>query len=167
MPWMVQFGGHHLALNVTIAGEHGVLTPSLTGAQPALYTANGKTVRPLGRENDKAFALLNALEETQRKQAVLNYRVADLVLGPGQDGKTIQPEGLKASTMNEQQRAMLLDLISEWTGIVHESAATAFLTSISSRKAITNMRSFLFSAVSSGESASLSEGISMPDASSR
>jgi hypothetical protein len=31
---MIQFGGHHLALNVTIAGEHGVLTPTLTGAQP-------------------------------------------------------------------------------------------------------------------------------------
>lgn len=121
---MVQFAGHHLALNVTIAGEDGVLTPSLTGAQPALYTANWKTVRPLGRENDKAFALLNAFNETQQKQAILNHRVADLVLGPGQDGKTIQPGGLKASTMNEQQRAMLLDLISEWTGIVHESAAT-------------------------------------------
>jgi hypothetical protein len=37
-PWMLQFGGHHLALNITIAGEHGVLTPTLTGAQPALYT---------------------------------------------------------------------------------------------------------------------------------
>jgi hypothetical protein len=107
--WMLQFGGHHLALNITITGEQGVLTPSLTGAQPAVYTANGKTVRPLGQENDKAFALLNALDESQRKQALLNYRVADLVLGPGQDGKTVQPEGLKASAMNGQQRAMLLD----------------------------------------------------------
>jgi hypothetical protein len=124
-PWMLQFGGHHLALNITIAGERGVLTPSLTGAQPALYTVNGKTIRPLGQESDKAFALLNALDEAQRKQAILNYRVADLVLGPGQDGKTIQPEGLKASAMNEQQRAMLLDLIAEWTGIIHDSAAVA------------------------------------------
>ncbi len=129
-PWMLQFGGHHLALNISIAGARGVLTPSLTGAQPALYTANGKTVRPLGQENDKAFALLNALDETQRKQAILNYRVADLVLGPGQDGKTIQPEGLKASAMNEQQRVMLLDLISEWTGIVHESAAATRMAEI-------------------------------------
>ncbi len=62
-PWMLQFGGHHLALNITIAGEHGVLTPTLTGAQPALYTSNGKTVRPLGEESDKALALLNALDE--------------------------------------------------------------------------------------------------------
>lgn len=129
-PWMIQFGGHHLALNITIAGEHGVLTPSLTAAQPALYTMNGKPVRPLGQENDKAFALLAALNASQRQQAILNYRVADLVLGPGQDGKKIQPEGLKASGMNEQQRSMLLDLISEWTGIVHDSAAAARMEEI-------------------------------------
>ncbi len=124
-PWMLQFGGHHLALNITIAGERGILTPTLTGAQPALYVLDGKTVRPLGQESDKALALLNALDESQRKQAILNYRVADLVLGPGQDGKTIQPEGLKASAMNEKQRGMLIDAIAEWAGIVHESAAAA------------------------------------------
>jgi Protein of unknown function (DUF3500) len=124
-PWILQFGGHHLALNITIAGERGVLTPTLTGAQPAIYTSNGKTVRPLGQESDKAFALLNALDENQRKQAILSYRLADLVLGPGQDGKTIQPEGLKASAMNDRQRAILLDLVSEWAGIIHEGAAAA------------------------------------------
>ncbi len=124
-PWILQFGGHHLALNITIAGEHGVLTPTLTGAQPALFTENGKTVRPLAGESDKAVALLTSLDENQRKQAILGFRLADLVLGPGQDGKTIQPEGLKASNMTEKQRAMLLDVISEWANIVHESAAAA------------------------------------------
>jgi hypothetical protein len=124
-PWMLQFGGHHLALNITIAGERGILTPTLTGAQPALYTIDGKTVRPLGPESDKGFALLQALDDKQRKQAILSYQLADLVLGPGQDGKTIVPEGLKASEMTEHQRAMLLDVISEWAGIIHESAATA------------------------------------------
>ncbi len=129
-PWMLQFGGHHLAVNVTIAGEHGVLTPTLTGAQPALYTLAGKTVRPLGQESDRALALLNALDESQKKQAVLGYHVGDLVLGPGQDGKTIQPEGLKASAMTERQRAMLLEVIAEWSGIVHESAAAARLAEL-------------------------------------
>ena len=124
-PWTLQFGGHHLALNITIAGDRGILTPTLTGAQPALFTINGKTVRPLGPESDKGLALLNSLDESQKKQAILGFRLADLVLGPGQDGKTIQPEGLKASSMNEQQRAMLLDVISQWAGIIHESAAAA------------------------------------------
>jgi hypothetical protein len=124
-PWMLQFGGHHLALNVTIDGDQGVLTPTLTGAQPALYLENGKTVRPLGPESDKALALLDSLDDTQKKQAVLSYKLADLVLGPGQDGKTIQPEGLKATAMNDQQRAMLLDVISQWADIINDSAAAA------------------------------------------
>jgi hypothetical protein len=124
-PWMLQFGGHHLGVNVIVAGERGVLTPTLTGAQPAMFTLNGETVRPLKGESDKALALLNALDDKQRGEAILKYRVADLVLGPGQDGKTIQPEGLKASSMHTRQRAMLLDVMSEWAGIIHESAATA------------------------------------------
>jgi hypothetical protein len=129
-PWMLQFGGHHLALNITIIGERGILTPSLTGAQPALYQARGKTIRPLGQESDKALALINALDDAQRKQAILSYHVADLVLGPGQDGKIIQPEGLKASSMNEKQRAMLLDVISEWSGIVSDTYAAVRMNEI-------------------------------------
>jgi hypothetical protein len=122
---MLQFGGHHLALNITIAGSKGVLTPTLTGAQPASFQLDGKTVRPLGRESDKALALVQSLDEKQRKQAVLNYTVRDLVLGPGQDGKQIAPEGLKVSEMNAAQQAMLLGVIGEWAGIMNESSAAA------------------------------------------
>ena len=82
-------------------------------------------MRPLGKESDKAFVLLQSLDDNERKQAILSYRLADLVLGPGQDGKTIVPEGLKASSMTAQQRAMLLDLMAEWASIIHESAATS------------------------------------------
>ena len=136
-PWMLQFGGHHLALNITIAGSEGILTPSLTAAQPAKYTLNGKVVRPLGAENDKAFALVNALDEGQRKQAILNYKVADLVLGPGKDGKTIQPEGIKGSALNAAQQALLLDLAGEWTGIVNDQAAMAKMAEIKTNVADT------------------------------
>ena len=124
-PWMLQYGGHHLAINLTVAGERGILTPTLTGAQPSMYTANGKTVRPLAEESDRGIALLRSLDEGQRKQAILNYRVSDLVLGPGQDGRTVVPEGLRASAMNGKQRALLLDAISAWVGIVNDASAKA------------------------------------------
>jgi hypothetical protein len=133
---------------MTIEGERGILTPTLSGAQPALYTINGKTVRPLGQESDKALALLNALDQNQRKQAILGYRVADLVLGPGQDGKTIQPEGLKASSMNENQRAMLLAVIAEWAEIVHQSAADARMSEL---KAEINETWFAWSGATTAE----------------
>jgi hypothetical protein len=122
-PWIIQFGGHHLGINVTLAGDNGTLAPSHTGAQPAIYEIEGKTIRPLGHETEKAFALINSLNEAQRKQAVLGVQMRDLVLGPGRDGETIQPEGIEGSDLTGPQRDMLLDLAGEWTGIMHEAVA--------------------------------------------
>lgn len=124
-PWMLQFGGHHLGLNVTLVGERGTLAPTLTGAQPASFTLEGKLVRPLGREVEKSFALVSSLNAQQRGQAVLGFQVRDLVLGPGRDGVVIQPEGIKGSALTAQQREMLLDLASEWTGILNNAQAKA------------------------------------------
>ena len=67
--------------------------------------------------------MIGALDATLRSQAVLNYNVSDLVLGPGQDGRTIQPEGLKASAMSPAQQSMLLELVREWAGIAADALA--------------------------------------------
>ena len=129
-PWMLQFGGHHLAINVTVVGSNNVMTPSLPATQPARFVLNGQTVRPLGNENDKGFALINALDENQKKQAILNYQVRDLVLGPGNDGKVIQPEGMLASAMNAKQQEMLLDVAHEWVGILNDEGAASKMAEI-------------------------------------
>jgi hypothetical protein len=129
-PWMIQFGGHHLGINITLVGSQHVITPSHTGAQPATYTMNGETIRPLGKENDKAFALINALNPAQRKQAVLDYYVADSVFGPGHDGEVIQPEGVRAATFTAPQQAMLVDLIQEWVNIINETDARAKMAEV-------------------------------------
>ena len=124
-PWMIQFGGHHLGINVTLAGRENALTPTHTGSQPASYSIEGRTIRPLGEENDKAFALMNALSPDQQKQALLGYEVRNIVLGPGTDGKRIAPEGIKGSSLEDKQRAMLLDLTREWIDIIGDQAAAA------------------------------------------
>ena len=54
---MIQFGGHHLGLNITLAGEQRTLAPSHTGAQPRSSNSR-QDCTPSGRETDKAFALL-------------------------------------------------------------------------------------------------------------
>ncbi len=122
-PWMLQFGGHHLGLNVTIVGKDTVLTPTHTGAQPDAFTRDGQTVRPLGAENDLAFKLVNMLDAGQKRQAVLGDKPRNLVLGPGQDGKTIRPEGLRCDALTGGQRATLLDLIGAWVQILPPEAA--------------------------------------------
>jgi hypothetical protein len=130
-PWMVQFGGHHLGVNVTVIGKHFVLTPTHTGAQPTLFKRDGKDVRPLGPENDAGFKLVNALDEKQRAQAVLGERPqGELLLGPGRDSRTIEPKAIKGSALTAAQQALLLDVIGAWVSIVESEAAAARMKEI-------------------------------------
>jgi hypothetical protein len=91
----------------------------------------------MGRETDKALELVQALTDEQRKQAILGSQMRDLVLGPGHAGETIQPEGLKTSTFDDGQRKLLLELIAEWSGIIHDDAAAAKLNEIKANLADT------------------------------
>jgi Protein of unknown function (DUF3500) len=136
-PWMLQFGGHHLAINVSYVGANRTLAPTHLGAQPALFTLESRTVRPLGDELDKAVALLTALDARQRQQATLGYAVADTVLAAGSDGKTIEPEGVRASTFTPAQRQMLTALIGEWVRVADDAAAAARMKEIESTLAET------------------------------
>ncbi len=144
-PWMLQFGGHHLALNLTVAGRDNILTPSFVGVQPSEYALEGAgdltafvpagvlptgTVRPMGEENDLAFELINALDPEQQEQALLDYEVTDLVLGAGEDGRVLEPEGIPASEMTPDQQALLLNLVREWAGIANEGAAEERMSGI-------------------------------------
>jgi hypothetical protein len=131
--WQWQWGGHHVTVNATVVGSNISLTPSFIGVQPASYTdANGATIRPLGDIEDEAFALVNSLDATQQKAAVLGSSSIDLVLGPGQDGKTIQSEGLPASQMSDDQKTAFLKLIGHYTGLVNDAAASARMAEIQS-----------------------------------
>jgi hypothetical protein len=130
-PWMVQFGGHHLGINVTVIGKHFVLTPTHTGAQPSLFTRDGKDVRPLGQEIDTAYRLIAALDEKQRAEAILGARPQqELLLGPGRDGKAIEPKGIKGSALTAEQQSLLLDVIGAWVNIVESDAATLRMAAI-------------------------------------
>jgi Protein of unknown function (DUF3500) len=129
-PWMVEFGGHHLGLNVVIDGQHAFITPSLIATQPAVFQDGAKTVRVLANESDKAFALMDTLDADQRKQAILHHEVAHMVQGPGHATDAYVPEGLKASAMTAHQKAMLLDLISEWANTLNEAYAKPRMAAI-------------------------------------
>ncbi len=110
-PWILQFGGHHLAINATVVGANITLSPSLTGGQPTKYIKDGKAVYIVEREVRESFAMLNSLSAAQRGKAVVSSQRINLVMGPGHDGQRMQPEGLPGSEMTEAQKAQFLALI--------------------------------------------------------
>ncbi|MEU8243997.1 DUF3500 domain-containing protein [Actinoplanes missouriensis] len=112
--WTIQYGGHHLAVNITLKGDAMTLAPTLWGAQPASYTTSGTTVEPLKGETDEAFAVMDALDDEQQKAAQLDTAITEIVLGAQQDGKTLAAEGVKVSTFSEKQKELLMTLITEW-----------------------------------------------------
>jgi hypothetical protein len=110
-PWMLQYGGHHLAINATVVGSKVTLSPTLTGGEPLRFTTNGTPVRIAEDEIDQSIALLNSLTDVQRNQAIVSDQRVALVLGPGKDGQTLPPEGLSGNEMTDRQKQAFLKLI--------------------------------------------------------
>lgn len=112
--WGFQLDGHHLSLNFLVHGDDVLIVPSHLGAQPA--TINGNAV--LGKERNNALALLNSLNEEQKKKTIQTGR-RGLKVGPGgttdphlnYDYSHFKGIGLKASEMNDAQKDSLRDLI--------------------------------------------------------
>jgi hypothetical protein len=129
-PWTVQYGGHHLAVNVTLNGKDVTIAPTLWGAQPASYASAGTSAEPLCGETTKAFALVDALDANQQKDAILTTPIKEIVLGAGQDGKTLAPEGVQASTFTDAQKKLLLDLVDEWIRPLDAENAAAKLATV-------------------------------------
>ncbi len=128
--WTVQYGGHHLAVNVTVDGDDMTLAPTLWGAQPASYESAGTSSEPLCGETTKAFALVDALDASQQDAAILDTAVTEIVLGAGQDGKTLAQEGVQASTFTDAQKQLLLDLVDEWIRPLNTDDAAAKLAAV-------------------------------------
>jgi hypothetical protein len=116
-PWGLNFGGHHIALNLTAHGESVSFSPLFLGTDPAeVKTAKYAGWRVLSKEEDYGFLLLNSLSEGQKKKAVLNQEVPkDIITNPNSSGRIEKYYGIAAKEFNKDQRAILTFLIQEYT----------------------------------------------------
>jgi hypothetical protein len=126
--WTVQYGGHHLAVNLSIKGDHMTMAPTLWGAQPASYTTSGTTVEPLAGETTAGFAVMGSLDDKQQAAAQLDTEITEIVLGAQQDGKTLAAEGVKVSTFTEKQKELMMALITEWVSPLTPAQAQSKIT---------------------------------------
>jgi Protein of unknown function (DUF3500) len=131
--WTLQFGGHHMGLNATVAGSNITLAPSITGGMPVRVIQDGKQVyiiEKIEKELTSAYALVGSLDDAQRAKAVLSPQPIDLILGPGQDGKVLQPQGLAGSAMTAEQKTLLLTLIKDRLGQLNADDLAVKMTAI-------------------------------------
>jgi hypothetical protein len=116
--WILQLGGHHLAINIYYKGTTGAATPYHVAAQPTVWKDDqGKTHDPLAPMRDSLHGLLMSLTPEQSKHAKLEARFNDVYVGPGKDGKfPAKSEGVPVSELSDTAKDFVKKAIAAWTG---------------------------------------------------
>ncbi|WP_175517682.1 DUF3500 domain-containing protein [Planctomicrobium piriforme] len=130
--WGYSFEGHHLSLNFVVKdGEIFSDSPSFWGANPAtvsVFVENGPEngVRTLTDEEQLAFDLVNALDDTQRQKAIIAAEAPSDYRGVGSPKPPEGPaEGLSVAEMTPAQKQTLWKLLEVYTGHLPKSVAAA------------------------------------------
>lgn len=116
-PWGFRVEGHHLAVNVTVAGGHAVaVTPSFFGSNPAEVRRGPRHgLRVLAEEEDAARMLLKSLDAGQRRIAIVSTNApADIITSNQRKVTALAPVGLLGSRLSLEQKAQMINLISSY-----------------------------------------------------
>ena len=113
--WLVQFGGHHLALHLA-SGTATSASPSFTGVEPLTFTYEGKEYAPMVAESKAVFELINSFTAHQATAATLAGTFDGVVVGPGEDGNFPAAEGMAYADLDAAQQAMVANIIKLWVG---------------------------------------------------
>lgn len=153
--WMLQFGGHHYAQNVTYSNGVTVSgTPSHQGVEPKSWTSNGTTYAPLAQEHDAMADLLASLSTTQLASAKLTTTFSDVLLGPNKDGQFPSTKvGVKVSTLSSDSQAKVLAAMMPWLNDLDADLKASLLATYTNELANTYVS---YSGNSSGASGSAS-----------
>lgn len=124
-PWGINFGGHHIALNLTLSGNSISVSPLFIGTDPAqVKSSKYAGWRILSKEEDYGFMLLNFLSASQKARAILSEAVPkDIITNPKSSQRITSYYGISASEFNEDQLAVLNLLIQEYTHDFEHSTA--------------------------------------------
>lgn len=132
--WQLQFGGHHLAVNITFSGGAVTgATPRFEGIEPKSWTSNGTTYAPIAQEQAAMLAMLSSLSSSQLASALLTTKFSDVLLGPNEDGQFPATKvGLAVSSLSTTQQALVLAAMQPWVNDADSATAASLLSTYSS-----------------------------------
>jgi hypothetical protein len=131
--WGYRVEGHHLSQNYTVVNGQVVGAPSFFGANPAEVRQGSRAgLRVLSKEDDLGLDLIQALDERQRKVAIVDPDAYSEILTAASRKAALQgqPSGLSASQMNAEQFELLMALMDEYARNVPDELAQHRITQI-------------------------------------
>jgi hypothetical protein len=122
--WRVE--GHHVSLQFTLVnGTLVANSPFFFGSNPAeVLEGPQKGLRILAQREDTARALVMALDQTQRAQAVFqNVAPNDIATGNKLTADPLAPAGVTAAALTPAQRDMLMQVVTAYTSAMADDIA--------------------------------------------
>ncbi len=134
--WQLQFGGHHLATNITYSnGTVTGATPKFEGVEPLSFTTTNTNVLPIGTyapmssEAASMLAMIGGLTMAQQATAKLAQTFNDVVLGPNGNGQFPTTKvGIPCSQLSAAQQALVLAAMRPWVNDSDDATAASLLT---------------------------------------
>ena len=118
-PWGFQLDGHHAIINYFVLGDQVVATPFFAGSEPVAATfGKYRGTSILRDETSQGLALINALDESQRRKAVLEpVKTGDNnVTEAWRDNVVIDYAGIPAMELADTELQKLVGLIELYVG---------------------------------------------------
>lgn len=135
--WGLSIEGHHLSLNFTLEGDQVVSsTPTFLATNPAtvktgIYEPVKVGTRVLAAEEKLAFELLESLDETQRKKAIIAAQAPREIRAAGEtQPPQTAPVGISHRDLNEAQRGVLRNLVISYCQNVPDDVRRARIRAI-------------------------------------
>ncbi len=125
-PWGWQLDGHHAIINYFVLGDQVVMTPYFAGSEPVIAKSGKyKGTSVLQEEQKQGLAMLQSLNEAQRKQAILSFSKTgnNNLTEAFKDNVVLDYAGVRASDLTAAQRKQLLDLIDLYVGNMDDGHA--------------------------------------------
>ena len=113
--WGWQFGGHHLAINGSFTDGRTIgLSPTFVGVEPASFQYGSARAAPMRDELAAGHAIMHALPEALRTEALISPRPRGVEAGAGKDGLIPEVLGSAVTGWPAEARALLLETIGHW-----------------------------------------------------
>jgi len=131
-PWGLKFEGHHISINLSVAGEKFSLTPLFLGTDPAeVELTKHAGLRVLSKEEDYGLRLINSLTEEQKTIATISAEPPiDIITNPNSSQRIKEYKGIKAANLSQAQKAILKIIIKEYINNLEHDKAHEYLEKI-------------------------------------
>ncbi len=134
--WMLQYGGHHYASNITYsAGSVVSITPLHEAVEPnADFTVNGTTYAgPMASEKTAMQEMLGSFTSSELSSAKISGTFSDCLMVPGSTTNSFPStkQGIKVSNLSSAAKAKVWTAILAWLNDVDPDQAATIRTAYS------------------------------------